>query len=210
MLNRTSEPKTEKQIAAAAARKAKAAEIRRIKNEARQEEWNKKVAASKELILGSFEDDKRKKSFVKGLETLQGSLFENFRFQWNTYGKLTEKQIDIVVRSVERVREIEAASDFFQSFKSGQEYEIRVTLEKFEPEHITTYPNGDQVVHSWFVFKTVERQTFSLKTNNKKLIERLTAQFELTPKVKLKVKVKHVSSDNSNIVIDPRPAPKIV
>jgi hypothetical protein len=203
-------PKSEKQIAAAAARKAKAAEIRRIKNEARQEEWNKKVEASKELILGSFEDDKRKKSFVKGLETLQGSLFENFRFQWNTYGKLTEKQIQIVVSSFERKFEVDTIYRFFKKFVPGQEYEIRVTLEKFEPEHVTTYPNGDQAVHSWFVFKTVERQTFSLKTNNKKLIERLTTQFELTPTTKLKVKVKYVSSDNSNIIIDPRPVPKIV
>lgn len=190
--------------------KITAADKRRIQNETRQIAWNEKVSKQREAILNSFADEKRKKFFLKGLETLGGDLFTSFKNQWNTYGKLSEKQIDIIVNAYARCREIETISDMFHQYKPGQEYEIRVILKKYEPDHVTMYTNGDQVVHSWFVFTSSNKQEFHLKTNNKKLIERLNTHFETHEKLTMKVKLKHVSPDFSRMYLESRPAPKII
>ena len=210
MLIRNSKPKTEKQLQAAANRRAKAAETRRLKNEARQAAWEQKVATSRTEILEGITNAKRKSLFVEGLETLKGDLFNNFRYQWNTYGKLTEKQIDVIVSSLQREKEIDNIYEIFEDYQPGQVYDVELKLEKFQPDHVTTYPNGDQVCHTRFVFKSSERQMFFLSTNNKKLIERLSTHLEVDPEVTLKLRVKHICADKSRVIIDPRLAPKIV
>jgi hypothetical protein len=210
MLIRNSKPKTEKQLQAAANRRAKAAETRRLKNEARQAAWEQKVAESRTEILEAITNAKRKSLFVEGLETLKGDLFNNFRYQWNTYGKLTEKQIDVIVSSLQREKEIDNIYEIFEDYQPGQVYDVELKLEKFQPDHVTTYPNGDQVCHTRFVFKSSERQMFYLSTNNKKLIERLSTHLEVDPEVTLKLRVKHICADKSRVIIDPRLAPKIV
>ena len=210
MLIRNSKPKTEKQLQAAANRRAKAAETRRLKNEARQAAWEQKVAESRTVILEGITNAKRKSLFVEGLETLKGDLFNNFRYQWNTYGKLTEKQIDVIVSSLQREKEIDNIYEIFEDYQPGQVYDVELKLEKFQPDHVTTYPNGDQVCHTRFVFKSSERQMFYLSTNNKKLIERLSTHLEVDPEVTLKLRVKHICADKSRVIIDPRLAPKIV
>lgn len=210
MLIRNSKPKTEKQLQAAANRRAKAAETRRLKNEARQAAWEQKVATSRTVILEGITNTKRKSLFVEGLETLKGDLFNNFRYQWNTYGKLTEKQIDVIVSSLQREKEIDNIYEIFEDYQPGQVYDVELKLEKFQPDHVTTYPNGDQVCHTRFVFKSNERQMFYLSTNNKKLIERLSTHLEVDPEVTLKLRVKHICADKSRVIIDPRLAPKIV
>ena len=189
--------------------KEKSAAARQSKKEARQAEWNARVATARVESLAGLSDEVRQEilavfqAFKDGIKfnPLQTSILGQF----NNYGKLSEKQVNILVNATstaiqQKAEMLESEKDFFDEFKEGERYDLRLKLISAEEIQNPSHHQYAPAIVRVYRFKSTSHQIFKITSNNKKL----EAIFTETGKWhKLSTGVRFVAPQGKHIVLNP-------
>jgi hypothetical protein len=174
------------------------------KNLERQQNWITKVETAKEEILNSMSDVDRR-SFIEELklfnedskpyQDIEKSIFNQFK----TYGKLSEKQITLIIRKHKEKASLKFVKILFEDYVVGTEYDLILKVISIKEEYFQSiYGNGTSNVVR---LESVDGQFFKFCTNNKRLMTKLDNTVNTW--IKVSAKVKWISNEGRNIKLNP-------
>jgi hypothetical protein len=159
---------------------------------ARQLAFEEKANIAREASLALMDDTDRaiflarvekfnQRQFLTNeeLEEPQNKM-DNFEIsilgQFNTWGKLSENQINVIIRKAKEIKSLKTQQIFFEEYEVGKVYDHNLKLISHLVQHVDSYHYFAVEYVNVFRFENTAHQVFKIKTNNKKLIAAFAEQ----------------------------------
>lgn len=174
---------------------------------AKQAAYNLRVEEQREHTM-SLMSEKQQKVFLKNFQNwldhkdvAKYSPFECSIFsQYNIYGKLSEKQIEVLFQRLDAVNKLKFEQEFFDDFKANENVSVKLKFlslsEEFE-QYRTYY--GTNISTTVVRLVNDVNQHFKIKTNSSKIINLFNNEQKINKWFNISANVKYVS-DNKQYV----------
>ena len=200
----TEEQKMERKLAKKAEKQAQ----REAEWNARKAVWAQQAEESRKQHLEKMDESLRSR-FIKAVEyasNINNDFFRDLLSRWQRFGNLSEKQVDVLVRSAERDMMKESANEMIEDwFQVGSKIDtpkltvLSVKVVETAPAAwgAPSYTTRVTLQHSSGIY-------FTVKSNSEKLLEKFREALEQKKQVKLNATIKWHFDGSDTVILTSR------
>lgn len=147
----------------------------------------------------AFLSDSDREDFIDALNEGTGSFITSIKSQWKVFGKLSENQVNAVLRSYKQQCIQDVEKSLYKEYKVGETVSVKGKIVSIRQEVVDNRFGAGEIAK--ISIKTHSRQEFHFGTGSEKLISRMDKLCEDGTWFTLSATIKWISDNNKHISV---------
>jgi hypothetical protein len=147
----------------------------------------------------AFLSDSDREDFIDALNEGTGSFITSIKSQWKVFGKLSENQVNAVLRSYKQQCLQDVEKSLYKEYRVGETASVKGKIVSIRQEVVDNKFGAGEITK--ISIKTHSRQEFHFSTGSEKLISRMDKLCEDGTWFTLSAAIKWISENNKHISV---------